>query len=197
MVGVSYSNIKPEEVCYIVVKTPDGKNEYLEGQFLGVAPEGDPAWKKVQKKGFESLGRWYAKPVRAIVTDPSVGKRGKDPIRLGHEPFRDYEVISRREYVKIINNELDQARQYTKDATENIDTCLRNLMLLANNNTTLRRSNLILKHEVSAERRNVRWDYLGIGIAFGLAAALGFAAYQNSQSAQKAPDSLEIRIEQP
>lgn len=200
MVGVTHTYIhKKDDPCYIVIRDQEGNHEFLEARFQGYHPEGHPAWEEFRKKGLPAS----ALPAQAIVNDPNgFGRAPEDPITFGKEPCRHYAIISRREYDRIVQQNLDEMSSYVQEATDltfNLATLLTKTL---KDNRHLRNKKSIMKDYVKkVERRadKVRWDYLGIGIAFGLAAALGFAAYQNYREVSQLPEvkTLEVRVEQP
>ena len=168
MVGVVYVNLKPGEPCYIVLKNGGG-NDFLEGRFLGVLPDTDPAWNHFAERGLPS----YAKPAQAIVTDPAALHRDAlDPIVLRQVPGRAYyAIIPVREYTHLLENKLYEAQQETGMAKRDLTSYIGQSALLMDDFIS----------DFQKERKDHLLFYLLIGVAFGIAGGLGIAAYDNYQ----------------
>jgi len=97
MVGLTYTEFKPQDFCYVVVFTPVENQEvieFLEGKVMEVSnqsakmPSDHPIWRYLQSPPKK------VEAIRAIVTDPRpIIRHPSDPIRLGQEPGRNYLVV--------------------------------------------------------------------------------------------------------
>lgn len=219
MVGVAHTNFRRGEDCYSVVKT-NGREEFLPSKFDEVLPEEHPAWKEFKETGLPCCAR----PVRAVVISPSVDDRDPlDPDSIGYEPCRKhYAVISCREYIDRLEKKLLKARYETAQAREDLtarllekhqeaytarqeltDTIAEHAGQSAVKVAAIQNQVAAIQHQNEALQKSSKkllGIYLAIGLAFGVAASFGAAAYQNYRASfqplrENAP--LEIKIEQP
>ncbi|MDP3698339.1 MAG: hypothetical protein Q8R47_02020 [Nanoarchaeota archaeon] len=109
MVGLTYTEFKPQDFCYIVVYTPIPSHEdvveFLEGNVTEVShnsqkiPPEHPIWRYLHTppKKVESI--------RAVVTDPHpIIRHPSDPIKQGQEPGRNYLVVPPLEYFRYLHS---------------------------------------------------------------------------------------------
>ncbi|GEM_PF-6797580 len=92
MVGVVQANLLQGDAGYLGLKRYNGGYDFIQGQFIYVLAEEDPAWEDFREKGFSS----YLKPAQAIVADSTDSRVMRDAIHqliIGQEPSRPYYVI--------------------------------------------------------------------------------------------------------